>query len=26
LFAERGAAAARAPHAAERTDHVGIIV
>jgi len=26
LFAERRAAAARAPHAAERTDHVGIIV
>jgi hypothetical protein len=26
LFAERRTAAARAPHAAERTDHVGIIV
>ena len=26
LFAERGTAAPRAPHAAERTDHSGIIV
>ena len=26
LFAERRTAAARTPHAAERTDHVGIIV
>jgi hypothetical protein len=26
LFAKRRTAAARAPHAAERTDHVGIIV
>jgi len=26
LFAERRAAATRAPHAAERTDHMGIIV